>query len=100
VSFQNLVMQIEPVRWRGTMAGCKVIIHQYPDQTLTLTIAGHRIGHYNAQGKLLTPLTKKQVKAVEKTRGGKVKKTTFPPRLQIPHTTRDSHFPTASTATG
>ena len=31
----------------------------------TLTIAGHRVGHYSAQGKLLTPLTKKQVKAVE-----------------------------------
>ena len=35
--------------------------------------AGHRVGHYSAHGKLLTPLTKKQVKAVEKTCGGKVK---------------------------
>ena len=30
-------------------------------------IAGHRVGHYSAEGKLLTPLTKKQIKAVEKT---------------------------------
>jgi hypothetical protein len=44
-----------------------VIIHQHLDQTLTLMIAGHRVGHYSAEGKLLTPLTKKQVKAVEKT---------------------------------
>ena len=63
--------------------------------TLTLMIAGHRIGHYSAEGKLLTPLTKKQIKAVEKTLRGKV---LFPLNLQIPHT-RDSHFPTASTAT-
>ncbi len=31
------------------------------------------VGHYSAEGKLLTPLTK-QVKAVEKKRGGKVPK--------------------------
>jgi hypothetical protein len=47
----------------------------------------------------LTPLTKKQIKAVEKTLRGKVPKQTFPLNLQIPHTARDSHFPTASTTT-
>jgi transposase len=93
-SFHNLVMQIEPAEWRGTVARCKVIIHQHLNATLTLTIGGHRVGHYSAQGKLVTPLTKKQSKAMEKTRDGKVKKPTFPPHLQIPHTTRDSHFPT------
>jgi hypothetical protein len=72
VRFHNLIVQIERAEWRPTLAGCKVIIHQHLDQTLTLTIAGHRVGHYSAEGKLLTPLTKKQVKAVEKT---------FPPPL-------------------
>ena len=67
VRFHNLVMQIEPAEWRPTMAGCKVIIHQHLDTTLTLMIAGHRVGHYSAEGKLLTPLSKKQIKAVEKT---------------------------------
>jgi hypothetical protein len=99
VHFHNLVMQIERAEWRPTMAGCKVIIHQHLDQTLTLTVAGHRVGHYSAQGKLLTPLTKKQVKAVEKTLKGKVQKQTFPFNLQIPQNTRDSHFTTASAAT-
>ena len=46
------------------------------------------------------PLTKKQIKAVEKTLKGKVQKQTFPFNLQIPQTARDSHFPTASTTTG
>ena len=99
VGFHNLVLQLEPVEWRGAMAGCKVIINQHLDSTLTLTIGTRRVGHYSAQGKLLTPITKQQARTVEKTRGGKVKKTTFPPRLQIPQQTRDSHFPTASTAT-
>jgi hypothetical protein len=99
VRFHNLIMQIERAEWRPTLAGCKVIIHQHLDTTLTLMIAGHRVGHYSAEAKLLTPLTKKQIKAVEKTLRGKVQKQTFPLNLQIPHTTRDSHFPTASTTT-
>ncbi len=49
--------------------------------TLTLMIAGHRIGHYSAEGKLLTPLSKKQIKAVEKTLRGKVH---FPSQLANP----------------
>jgi hypothetical protein len=99
VRFHNLVMQIERDEWRPTLAGCKVIIHQHLDTTLTLMIAGHRVGHYSAEGKLLTPLTKKQIKAVEKTLKGKVKEQTFTFNLQIPQTARDSHFTTASTAT-
>src|ERR1022692_4930132 len=99
VRFENLVMQLERAHWRNTLAGCKAIIHQHLDNTLTLMIAGHRIGHYSAQGKLLTPLSKKQIKAVEKTLRGKVQKQTFPLNLQIPHTTRDSHFTTAATTT-
>ena len=96
VSFYNVIMQLERAHWRHTLAGSKAIIHQHLDMTLTLMIAGHRIGHYSADGKLLTPLSKKQIKAVEKTLRGKVP---FPLNLQIPHTTRDSHFLTASTAT-
>ena len=86
--FNNLVMQIERAEWRPTLAGCKVIIHQHLDTTLTLMIAGHRVGHYSAEGKPLTPLAKKQIKAVEKTLRGKVTEQTFPLNLQIPQTTR------------
>ena len=39
-------------------------------------------------------------RAMEKTRRGKVKPPTFPLRLEIPQTPRDSHFPTASAAAG
>ena len=100
VSFQNLALQIEPVRWRGTLAGCTVTVHQHLDGNLTLTHGPHRLGHYTAQGSSLNESHAPPAKAVEKTRGGKVKRTTFPPRLEIPPTARDSHFPTASTAAG
>ena len=99
VSFQNLALQIEPVRWRGTLAGCTVTVHQHLDGNLTLTHGPHRLGHYTAQGSSLSPIHDPLAKAVEKTRGGKVKKPTFPPRLEIPHKARDSHFTTATTAT-
>ena len=35
VRFNNLVMQIERAEWRPTLAGCKAIIHQHLDTTLT-----------------------------------------------------------------
>jgi len=31
VSFQNLSLQIEPVSWRGTLAGCTVTMHRHLD---------------------------------------------------------------------
>src|SRR5579872_745631 len=36
VHFHNLVMQLERAHWRHTLAGCKAIIHQHMDMTLTL----------------------------------------------------------------
>src|ERR1700691_5223449 len=42
VRFHNLVMQLERAHWLHTVAGCKAIIHQHMDTSLTLMIAGHR----------------------------------------------------------
>jgi hypothetical protein len=100
VSFQNLTLQIEPVGWRSTLAGCNAVVHQHLDGTLSLTHGPHRVGHYTAQGAALTTTKTAAKRAVEKTRDGKVQKPTFPPRLEIPQTPRDSHFPTAPTAAG
>ena len=54
VSFQNLQLQIERVQWRGTLAGCNVMVHQHLDGTLSLTHGPHRLGRYTAQGVALT----------------------------------------------
>jgi hypothetical protein len=97
VSFQNLNLQIEKVNWRGTLAGCTVKIHQHLDGTLSITYGPQRLGRYTSQGE---PILKSSATsaAVEKPLRGKVKKPTFPPRLEIPQTARDSHFPTATAA--
>ena len=99
VSFQHLRLQIEAVRWRATLAGCTVRVHQHLDGTLTITHGPQRLGHYSAEGKLL--LAKMAVgPVVEKTRAGKVQTPTFPPRLEIPQRARDSHFSTTSATAG
>jgi transposase len=100
VSFQNLSLQIEAVRWRATLAGCQVMVHQHLDGTLSLTHGPHLLGRYTAEGAAQGAKKMPARRAVEKPRGGKVKKPTFPPRLEIPQTPRDYHFPTAPTAAG
>jgi transposase len=97
VSFQNLSLQLQRVGWRGTLAGCQVTVHQHLDGTLSITHGPHVVGRYSVQGEALAKATTPAQRAVEKTRGGKVIKPTFPPRLEIPQNARDSHFPTAPT---
>jgi transposase len=100
VSFQNLRLQLERVGWRATLAGCQVTVHQHLEGTLSITHGPQRLGRYTAEGALQSTSKTPARRAVEKKRGGKVEKQTFPPRLEIPQSTRDSHFPTAPTATG
>jgi len=100
VSFQNLSLQIERVRWRASLAGCQVVVHQHLDGTLSLTHGPHCLGRYTAQGTGVATTEMPARRAVEKTRAGKVIKPTFPPRLEIPPTPRDSHFPPAPTTAG
>ena len=50
VSFQNLSLQIERVRWRATLAGCQVVVHQHLDGTSSLTHGPHSLGRYDATG--------------------------------------------------
>jgi hypothetical protein len=100
VSFQNLRLQLERVGWRATLAGCQVVVHQHLDGTLSLTHGPHLLGRYTAEGVRQSTTRTPARRAVEKTQSGKVQKPTFPLCLEIPHTPRDSHFPTASTAAG
>jgi len=92
-------LQIEATRFRGTLAGCSVTVCEHLDQTRSIRYGPHVVGRYNAQGWpcLLEPKQKRRGKTVEKTLRGKVLRT-FPPRLEIPPTPRNSHFPTVTTA--
>lgn len=50
VSLQSLTLQIEPVRWLATLAGCTVTVHQHLDGTLSLSYGPHSLGRYNERG--------------------------------------------------
>ncbi len=98
VSFDRRLLQIEPVRWRGTLAGCRVLVHEHLDGSLSLTYGPRLVGRYDVEGKTLKEANPAGGGAVETTLRGKVEKQTFPPRLEIPQKPRDSHFSTATTA--
>jgi transposase len=66
VSFQNLTLQIERVRWRATLAGCQVVVHQHLDGTLSLTHGPHCLGRYDGRG---TPLPAKAPAELSRGRG-------------------------------
>jgi hypothetical protein len=66
VHFQNLTLQIDPVKWRGTLAGCSVIVHQHLDGNLSLSYGPHCLGRYAATG---TPLPATASTSLSKGRG-------------------------------
>ncbi len=77
MSFQNLSMQIERVRWRATLAGCQVLVHQHLDGTLSLTHGPHCLGQHTAQGTPITSTNMRARRALKRSLGGKVIKPTF-----------------------
>jgi hypothetical protein len=66
VRFENLSLQIEAVKWRGTLAGCSVTAHQHLDGTLSLSYGPHCLGRYDAAG---TPLPAKASTELSRGRG-------------------------------
>jgi transposase len=43
-------LQIEPTGWRGSLAGCRVVVHEHLDGTRTICYGPHVVGRYNRQG--------------------------------------------------
>src|ERR1700675_4660271 len=68
VSFLNRTLQIQPVRWRGTLAGCSITAHQHLDGTLSLSYGPHCLGRYDAAG---LPQPNKAITALGKRGGGR-----------------------------
>jgi len=47
--------QIEKRRFRSTLAGCNVTIHQHLDETVSIRYGPHTVGRYTADGQPLPP---------------------------------------------
>ena len=87
ISIENRILQIEPCSWRATLAGCRVIVYEHLDGTLSVGHGPHVVGRYAADGR---PLQKKSTKSAARTRA--VEKWKSPEA-------GDSHFPTAMVMT-
>ena len=81
VQFENRCLQIEPVRWRGTLSGCAVTVRQHLDGDLSLSYGQHLLGRYPHHAAMIRAPDRRTV--AQSLRDGKVQKPTFPPRLEI-----------------
>jgi transposase len=71
VSFANRSWQLERSKLRGTLAGCRVIVHEHLDQTLSISFGPHLVGRYTADGQPAMEMTppRKATKPVASRRG-------------------------------
>jgi transposase len=81
--------QIEKCRWRHSLAGQTVTIHEHLDDSVSIRFGPHEVGRYpegrGKGGSMEAGENQKQVSSGSHT------------PLEISPTARDSHFPTAST---
>jgi transposase len=55
VSFANRSWQLERTKLRGTLAGCRVVVHEHLDDTLSITFGPHVVGRYQSEAVEMTP---------------------------------------------
>ncbi len=96
--------QLEKTRFRHTLAGQTVTIHEHLDGTVSVRWGPHVVGRFPAEGSAL-PLaaqTERRGKGGSLEAGANQKpvSTVSHPPLEISPTPRDSHFPTAPTTAG
>lgn len=58
VKFNNMILQIDKQGWRSSMEGCRVIVYQHFDETITIGYGPQQLGKYSADGEPLKPPAK------------------------------------------
>lgn len=98
-TLQNQIWQLDPNRWRHSLAGCTVIVHEHLDGTMSVRYGPHLVGRYDRNGDpLLKPERRGKGGTVEALGNQNQVSHRSHRSLEISPTTRDSHFPTAPTA--
>jgi transposase len=102
VAIASRLWQIDKTRFRHTLAGSTVTIHEHLDQTVSIRFGPHVVGRYRADGgKLEDARTEERGGKGGSMEAGKNQKQVFTGShtpLEISQKRRDSHFPTAPTA--
>ncbi len=99
VAIGERTWQIEKSRFRSTLAGCTVTIHEHLDGRVSLRYGPHVLGRFDRQGRTLAKTRKPERGGkdggVETGENQKQVSSASHTSLEIPPTTRDFHFPTA-----
>ena len=101
VAIRDRMWQIDKTRFRNTLAGSTVTIHEHLDETVSIRYGPHVVGRYSRTGEKLTDAKPKERRG----KGGSMEagenQKQVSPRshapLEISPKPRDSHFPTAPT---
>jgi transposase len=99
VALGNRLWQIDKTRFRSTLAGTTVTIHEHLDETVSIRFGPHVVGRFDREGVKLSGVTT----AKRRGKGGSMEAgenqgqvfTGSPTPLEIPQNQRASHFPTA-----
>ena len=99
VAIGDRLWQIEKSRFRSTLAGCTITIHEHLDGRVSLRYGPHVVGRFDSQGRPLnktaSPKRRGKGGGMETGENQKQVSTASHTSLEISPTTRDSHFPTA-----
>ncbi len=78
VRVDNQVLQIEPTKWRGTLAGCRVLVCEHLDGSWSVYYGPHQVGRYRGDGTLRIA---KKTQAQDSGGGNPAPPAGFPPSL-------------------
>src|ERR1700730_7304706 len=101
VAIKGNSWQIDKTRFRNTLAGSTVKIHEHLDETVSIRFGPHVVGRYSSTGEKLISATPKKRRgkggSMEAGENQKQVSTGSHTPLEISPTARDSHFSTAPT---
>ena len=102
VAIRDRMWQIDKTRFRHSLAGITVTIHEHLDETISIRFGPHVVGRYDRNGEKLRPATAPERRgkggSMEAGENQKQVSTGSHTPLEISPKPRDSHFSTAPTA--
>ena len=99
VAIRERLWQIDKSRFRHSLAGTTVTIHEHLDETVSIRFGPHVVGRFDSKGERLPSTEKRGGKggSVEAGENQQQVSSGSPTPLEISQNTRDSHFPAAPT---
>ena len=101
VAIRERMWQIDKTRFRNSLAGITVTIHEHLDETVSIRYGPHVVGHFDREGNKLGPATAQERRgkggSMEAGENQKQVSTGSHTPLEISQRQRDSHFSTAPT---